>query len=161
MADALKWEMGSMKKEGLILNALCIAFALAFLALVAWNFLNSPNIGSFLSIDNLFLTAVFTLLALVLLINPLMTLKDNGMLRNPLKRNASKSAMIEASDVNDAPTISSGRVPASLPPAVIASSSTTAARVMPQARPVVMKDVKGRAMPPDVQKMVTQMKEKE
>ena len=64
----------------LILNIICVLIALGFLALAASNFTLA---GSFLTIDSLFLTSVSLLLAGLFLINPVFTLKERGMLKNP------------------------------------------------------------------------------
>ncbi|MDT7542601.1 MAG: cytochrome c oxidase subunit [Acidobacteriota bacterium] len=58
---------GAMDKQEIVLNAICLLFAAAFL------FLSLSNLrwaGNFLSIDSLFMTIVFGLLALIFLINP-------------------------------------------------------------------------------------------
>ncbi|MCA1850574.1 MAG: cytochrome C oxidase subunit IV family protein [Acidobacteria bacterium] len=69
-----------MEDGDLILNLICVLIALGFLALAASNFTIA---GSFLTIDSLFLTAVSLLLAGVFLINPALTLRERGMLKNP------------------------------------------------------------------------------
>lgn len=63
------------KREDVILNVICLAMALVFLGLAAANF---NWAGDFLTIDSLFMAAVFLMLALVFLISPLLWLHTNG-----------------------------------------------------------------------------------
>ena len=126
-----------MKYEGLLLNIICIILALFFVGLAVLNFLDA---GNFISIDSLFFTSVCMLLALVSLINPLMTLKESGALPVPFMRR-------EKADTT------TGGTPAALSPAGRPASA------IPAARAPAMRDAKGRPMPPDVQKMVAQMSE--
>jgi hypothetical protein len=75
-----------MKSEAKILNLVCIIAALVFLALAVFNALSSP---SFLTTDNLFVTMVCLLMALLFAVNPLLYLKDEGKLPIPfLKQKA-------------------------------------------------------------------------
>ena len=80
MSRALDSLKGLTKKTDLILMGLCVLFALGFFALAASNVTMA---GSFISIDSLFLTLVGTLVGLIFLSIPLLTLYERGMLTNP------------------------------------------------------------------------------
>ena len=114
-----------MKREATILNIVCIIAALAFVALAVLNALTS---FSFMTTDNLFVTVVCMLMALMFAVNPLLYLKDEGRLPIPFqKRKALGAAATEAGG-----------------------------RALPPATPLL--DAKGRAVPPDVKSMVNRMK---
>ena len=68
------------KKEDVILNLVCFALALGFIALAISNV---SMAGNFLSIDSLFITAVSLMMAGIFLISPMMWLYSNGMLKSP------------------------------------------------------------------------------
>ncbi len=70
---------GWTKKEDVILNLICVAFAVGFLALAISNF---DMAGNFLSIDSLFMTVVMLLLAGIFLIIPAYWLYSHGVLKN-------------------------------------------------------------------------------
>lgn len=117
-----------MKSEVKLLNLVCIIAALGFLALAVLNALTSV---SFLTTDNLFVTMICMLMALLFAVNPLLYLKDEGRLPIPFqKRRALKAANAEAG-----------------------------ARALPQSAPLL--DARGRAVPPDVRSMVANMKQKQ
>jgi len=78
-----------MKKELAFLNLICVIAALALFGFAVWNAIFSVD---FLSIDNLFITAVFLVLALTFAVNPLLHLRSEGKLRLPFKRGASSQA---------------------------------------------------------------------
>ena len=118
---------GFMKREATLLNLVCIVAALGFVALAVLNALLS---GSFLTTDNLFVTMVCMLMALMFVVNPLLYLKDEGRLPIPFrKRRALKAAAVAAGG-----------------------------RALPQSAPLL--DAKGRAVPPDVKSMMANMKQK-
>lgn len=120
-----------MKSEAKLLNLVCIIAALAFVGLAVLNALTSV---SFLTIDNLFVTMVCLLMALMFAVNPLLYLKDEGRLPIPFqKRGARKASAAEAGRSLSTPSLSS-------PPLL---------------------DAKGRAVPPDVKSMVANMKQKQ
>ena len=119
---------GFMKREATLLNLVCIVAALGFVALAVLNALLS---GSFLTTDNLFVTMVCMLMALMFAVNPLLYLKDEGRLPIPFrKRRALKAAAV-----------------------------ATGGRALPQSAPLL--DAKGRAVPPDVKSMMANMKQKQ
>lgn len=121
-------ETGFMKREATLLNLVCIIAALGFLALAVANALLSP---SFLTTDNLFVTMVCMLIALMFAVNPLLYLRDEGRLPMPFqKRRVLKTAAVDASG-----------------------------RALPSSAPLL--DAKGRAVPPDVKSMVANMKQKQ
>ncbi|HKP46465.1 MAG TPA: hypothetical protein VJT50_07685 [Pyrinomonadaceae bacterium] len=73
-------------KEVRLLNLICIIAAIVFLALAVLNALFS---GDFLTTDNLFVTTVCLVMALMFAANPLLYLKSEGKLPIPfMKRHA-------------------------------------------------------------------------
>lgn len=71
-----------MKREARILNIICVAAAVI---LVGFTVLNAITSGSFLTTDNLFLTAVCLLLALTFAVAPLASLQAAGKLPWPFR----------------------------------------------------------------------------
>jgi cytochrome c oxidase subunit 4 len=67
---------GVKDKQEIVLNAICLLFAAAFLFLALSNLRWA---GNFLSIDSLFMTLVFGLLGLIFLINPVYWAWKNGL----------------------------------------------------------------------------------
>jgi hypothetical protein len=117
-----------MKREATLLNLVCIIAALGFVALAVVYALLSP---SFLTTDNLFVTMVCMLMALMFAVNPLLYLRDEGRLPIPFqKRKALK-----------------------------AGADDWGSRALPPSAPLL--DAKGRAVPPDVKSMVANMKQKQ
>jgi len=121
-----------MKSEAKLLNLVCLVAALAFVALAVLNALLS---ASFLTTDNLFVTMVCMLMALMFAVNPLLYLKDEGRLPIPFQKR------IQGWGALKAPTAATG------------------SRALPQSAPLL--DAKGRAVPPDVKSMVANMKPKQ
>jgi hypothetical protein len=117
-----------MKSEAKLLNLACIIAALVFLALAVFNALSSP---SFLTTDNLFVTMVCLLMALLFVVNPLLYLKDEGKLPLPFLKHKALT-----------PAVSGG-----------------ATRALPASAPLL--DAKGRAVPPDVKSMMANLKQKQ
>jgi len=118
-----------MKREATLLNLMCVLAALAFLAMAV---LNAVLSQSFLTTDNLFVTMVCLLMALLFGVIPLLYLKDEGRLPIPfMKREALKAG----------------------------APAAAGARALPPSAPLL--DAKGRAVPPDVRSMVANMKEKQ
>jgi hypothetical protein len=117
---------GSMKREAKLLNLFCVVVALAFVGLALLNALLS---FSFISTDNLFVTMVCLVMALMFAINPLLYLKDEGRLPIPFLKRKESQAQVAAARA--------GALPPKAP----------------------MLDAKGRAMPPDVRLVVNKMKE--
>ncbi len=75
-----------MKNEAKLLNLICIIAALVFVALAALNALFS---GQFFTTDNLFVTAVCLVMALMFAVNPLLYMKDEGKLPIPFRKKSS------------------------------------------------------------------------
>jgi hypothetical protein len=121
-----------MKHEATLLNIICVIAALAFVALAVLNALFS---GSFLTTDNLFVTMICMLMALMFAVNPLLYLKDEGRLPIPFQKSLQKRAALKA------------------------GGPAAGARALPASPPVL--DAKGRAVPPDVRSMVANMKQKQ
>ena len=111
-----------MKKESLLLMLICIVLALALFVFALWNAITSPD---FLSIDNLFITLVFVILALMFFASPLLFLKSEGKLPMPFKHGASAKQELLAA----------------------AGSGSGSPRQS-------LLDSKGRAVPPDVSNLV-------
>ncbi len=68
-----------MKKQDLILNAICLLFAAGFVVMALSNVRRA---GNFFSIDSLFITLVSLLLAGIFMIIPLLWAHENGVLKN-------------------------------------------------------------------------------
>jgi hypothetical protein len=118
-----------MKKESVVLNLFCILAAIGLLGLAALNAITS---NEFLTTDNLFLTLVCLVLALMFAANPLLSLKASGKLSLP---SLGKSA----------------KEPASLP-------RSPATPALPAASQPML-DAKGRPMPADVRAIVTRLEQ--
>lgn len=118
-------ETGSMKREATLLNLICVVLALVFVALAVLNALLS---NSFLTTDNLFVTMVCMLMALMFVVNPLLYLRDEGKLPIPFMKGK----------------------------ALKAGATDGGARALPPSAPLL--DAKGRAVPPDVKSMMANMK---
>ncbi|HLL73986.1 MAG TPA: cytochrome C oxidase subunit IV family protein [Pyrinomonadaceae bacterium] len=88
---------GLAGKQDVILNAICLLFAVVFLMLAAANFTWS---GDFLTIDSLFVTTVFALLALVFLANPLLWAHERGYIRSFLAAEDELTAKKDAEPVH-------------------------------------------------------------
>lgn len=74
-----------MKREAKLLNLFCIVAAILFVGLAV---LNAVLSGNFLTTDNLFVTMVCLVMALVFAVNPLLYLKDEGKLSIPFRKKA-------------------------------------------------------------------------
>jgi hypothetical protein len=110
-----------MNRELGLLNLICIVAALLFLVLIVVNALTS---GDVLSTDNLFITMVGLVMALMFAVNPLLYLKSEGKLPIPFsKKNRSSQTQISGTSSSTPPLL----------------------------------DAKGRAVPPDVRAIVSQM----
>ena len=120
MNTAVQSESKTMKREGKVLNLVCVLAALAFVALAVSNFFSE---GSFLSTDSLFMFAVCATMALLFLSVPALDMMSRGVIRVPFR----------------------GRKSPLAPPAGGSAPVT---------------DAKGRPMPPDVRRMVSDMSAK-
>src|SRR2546427_11191218 len=117
MNTTVQSEGDSMKREGMVLNLICVLAALAFVALAVLNYLSE---GSFLSTDSLFMFAVCATLAMLFLSVPALDMMSRGLIRFPSRRRKGQA-----------------------PPPPGGSAPIT--------------DAKGRPMPPDVRRMVSDM----
>src|SRR5947207_3350404 len=117
-----------MKKELALLNLICLLIAFLLFGFAVWNAIFSPD---FLSIDNLFITAVFLVLALMFISGPLLQMKSEGRLPIPFKKRLAKSQ--------------GELVPATHGGAIATGTYATAPPLL---------DAKGRAVPPDVRGLV-------
>ena len=113
-------------RETKILNLLCVVAALVF---VGFAVLNAVLSFSFMTTDNLFVTLICLVMALIFIVNPLLYLKDEGKLPIPFLKGAARNAVTAGPE----------------------------GRALPPSAPLL--DAKGRAMPPDVKSMVNKMKE--
>ncbi len=77
-----------MRKEIGLLNLVCIIVAILFIGLAVVNALTS---GDFLSTDNLFVTLVCLVMALMFAVNPLLYLKSEGRLSIPFAKKLNRS----------------------------------------------------------------------
>jgi hypothetical protein len=122
-----------MKKELPFLNLICIIIAVGFLAAAVLNLIST----SFeISTDNLFVTMVCMVMALVFIVNPLLYLKSEGRLPIPFVKGTAPTPQL--STASPAPA---ARVPAASTPALL--------------------DAKGRAVPPDVKTIMAKMAQTE
>lgn len=117
-----------MKNEVGLLNLICIIAAIAFVGLAVLNAILS---GDFLTTDNLFVTLVCMVMALMFAINPLLYLKGEGRLPVPFTKKVSPQ-----------------------PPKL----SAVAPPLLAAGAPPLL-DAKGRAVPPDVSAMVAKMRQ--
>lgn len=131
MAEA-KTGVIEMKGEVRFLNLICVVAAIAFIALAVLNALFS---GEFFTTDNLFITVVCLVMALMFAANPLLYLKSEGKLPIPFMKHSAQPAAVGAG----AGTASLAKAPATPP----------------------LLDARGRAVPPDVKSMMANMKQKQ
>lgn len=119
-----------MKREETLLNLVCIVAAGGFLALVLYNLLAA---GSIITTDGLFMIVVPLVLALPFLLVP-----AGKVVAGRLEKRALKS----------------GKAPGQ----VGAGSRSTATSAPALKSAPALTDTRGRAMPPDVNRMVAEMK---
>jgi len=116
-------EMKSTNRELKLLNLVCILVAVGFIAFAVLNALFSPQL---MTTDNLFVTVVCLVMALMFVAGPVLQLKSEGKLPIPFQKRLARRA---------------------------------AAKEMAASNPPLL-DARGRAVPPDVRSMMTQMKQK-
>ena len=85
-------QQSGTKKEATVLNVICAVAALGFVAFAVFNAVSS---GDFLTTDNLFLTAVCLLFALVFAVSPLFYLIESGKLPIPFMKKAPAAGVTE------------------------------------------------------------------
>ena len=125
-----------MKREESLLKLLCLLVAAGFFALIAYNILTG---GSIISTDGLFFTVVPMVLALSFLAVPA---------RGALSRRMEKRAPAAGGSAPQLATAGGGALPSAGGRAVPAAARQSAP---------ALKDARGRAMPPDVNRMVAEM----
>jgi hypothetical protein len=138
-----------MKREGLVLNAVCVVLAVGFLLFAAYTFVSAGSVPAFLSVDSLFFFTFSLLMAALFLsvaVSGLMTL---GIIRNPLNRGKAGAPAV-AGRTAAAPALPRGT---SAPPLRAGAAPTPSATM---GEPV--RDAKGRPVPPDVQRVLAEMK---
>ncbi len=116
-----------MRKELGLLNIVCIIVAAVFLGLAVLNALTSPEL---LTTDNLFVTMVCLVMALMFGVNPLLYLKSEGRLPIPFAKRLG---------------LSQPKVQGGAPAARIAANT-----------PALL-DSKGRPVPPDVRQIAAKL----
>ena len=121
-----------MKKEGLLLYGVCIVMALLFLGLAGLNYFSAGNL---FTTDSLFFTTVSGMMALIFLLIPLASMRA--------EKQAEKEGGWEAKALK----------------AKIGSFALRPGAAGPSSP--ILTDTKGRVVPPDVSRMVEQMKESE
>ncbi len=91
-------EIKSMSKELKLLNLVCILVAIGFIAFAVLNALFSPQL---MTTDNLFVTIVCLVMALMFVAGPILQLKSEGKLPIPFqKRLARRASAKEMAAVN-------------------------------------------------------------
>lgn len=125
-------ETSGMKNEQTLLNLICLAGAAGLFAFVGYNLLAA---GTVISTDGLFFTVVPTMIALSLLAMP----AQEVLMRRLEKRKIARGEVTAA-------TSTAARVSAG------SGTPAAALRTAP-----ALKDQKGRALPPDVNRMVAEM----
>jgi hypothetical protein len=123
-------------KEQRLLGLICMVGALLLLAFVAYNFVSA---GSIISTDGLFFTVVPTMIALTFLAVP----GQEILMRKLEQRKIAKGELPASSG-------SPARIPVSSGGTLVALRSAPA-----------LKDARGRALPPDVNRMVAEMNKPE
>jgi hypothetical protein len=141
-----------MKREILILNVICLALALAFVGFVVYNALTADSFSSFLTIDNLFITAFCLMMALIFISIPASWMVTTGAVKIPFISASSDAAATRASLPAGARTTTAAIGPG--------NTAATNAAALP-ARREIQKDAKGRPIPADVQSMVAEMNKSE
>jgi len=132
-------EPASMEKEQRLLNLICVIAALGLFAFVAYTVFAA---GAVISTDGLFFIVVPTVIAICFLAVPLQPI---------VMRRVAK--LLGTGDETVAPA-----------PAVVGSKTTFGGTVVSAGRPLAalksapaLKDLKGRPLPPDVNRMVAEM----
>ncbi len=120
-----------MKKELPLLNLICIIIAVGFLAAAVLNLITT---GAEISTDNLFVTMVCLVMALVFIVNPLLYLRSEGRLPIPFVKGTAPTPQLSTATGSSSPA---ARLPAANTPALL--------------------DAKGRAVPPDVKTIMAKM----
>jgi len=129
-------EVNRMKREESLLNLTCLIVAAGFFALIAYNLFAA---GTIISTDGLFFTVVFLVLALSFLSVPAMDIAQRRLASRALARGDAPPQQMRAG---------SGA------PAALRGAATPVPKI---ASAPALKDARGRAMPPDVNRMMAEM----
>lgn len=145
-SGAIAMEGKTMKGEieSLVLNLICLVLAALFLGLVAWSAISAGDLVHIFTIDTLFFITVCMLLAFITLISPLLWVRDIVMSKRAPKSEARTATAAMASRTT-APAV--------------AGATGSAPRAMPAA--TKGSEAASRQFPPDVEKMLAQMKRSE
>jgi hypothetical protein len=127
-----------MKREDLLLKLVCVLGAAGFFALIAYDLIAG---GTIISTDGLFFIVVPMVFAMAFLAAPALEFLSRQLEK---RKAASGGGTPQLAAAGGAPAARLG----SAPKARLGSTQTTPA----------LKDAKGRSMPPDVNRMVAQMK---
>lgn len=87
-------------KEDVIINVICLIFALGILALAAMNVSWDAGMSGLITTDNLFFIVVCLLLASVMLISPLLWLHSRGILKNPFAGGEEAGAVVDDTPIH-------------------------------------------------------------
>ncbi len=156
MNETARMEMTGMKSESLLLNLICILFALGFVALAVFSFFWA---GTFLSIDSLFFTAVCLMVAGLFAIIPVSWLVSTGTIKLPFVK---ASAAATAPAAKKAPAAAASARPAvgAKPPAASLPASSATPSPVPAARPEAVR-AGGSNLPPDVRGVMEQVNKRQ
>ncbi len=89
-----------MQKEDVIINVICIIFAIGIIALAVMNVSWDAGMSGLINTDNLFFIMVSLLLAGVLMISPLIWLHSRGILKNPFAAGDEADAVVDDTPVH-------------------------------------------------------------
>ena len=153
MNETARMEMAGMKSESLLLNLICLLFALGFVALAVFSFFWA---GTFLSIDSLFFTAVCLMVAGLFAIIPVSWLVSTGTLKLPFV----KAGAAAAPAAKKAPAAAARPAVGARPPAAGLPASSATASPVSAARPEAAR-AGGSHLPPDVRGVMEQVSKRQ
>ena len=154
MNETARMEMAGMKNESLLLNLICLLFALGFVALAVFSFFWA---GTFLSIDSLFFTAVCLMGAGLFAIIPVSWLVSTGTLKLPFVK---AGAAATAPAAKKAPAAAARPAVGAKPPAAGLPASSATASPVSAARPEPVR-AGGSHLPPDVRGVMEQVNKRQ
>ncbi len=95
-------EIKSMSKELKLLNLVCILVAIGFIAFAVLNALFSPQL---MTTDNLFVTIVCLVMALMFVAGPILQLKSEGKLPIPFQKRLARRAAAKEMAASNPPLL--------------------------------------------------------
>src|SRR5687768_2930366 len=103
-------DMKSMSRELKLLNLICILIAIGFIAFAVLNALFSPQL---MTTDNLFVTMVCMVMALMFVAGPVLQLKSEGKLPIPFQKRLAQRAAAKEMTASMTPSLDAngGAVP--------------------------------------------------